>query len=72
MKEIMVSMVDFFRENRRDIGKGLELLPGVRNLLETLSGHPDVVFGLVSLREQTSSSFHRQSVDLHIIWEDLK
>lgn len=51
MKEIMVSMVDYFRENRRDIGKGLELLPGVRNLLETLSGHPDVVFGLVSLRE---------------------
>ncbi|KAG0571833.1 hypothetical protein KC19_VG046800 [Ceratodon purpureus] len=48
MKEVMVSMVNYFRENRRDIGKGLELLPGVRNLLETLSSHPDVVFGLVT------------------------
>lgn len=47
MREIMVSMVDYFRENRKDIGKGLELLPGVQELLETLSCHPDVVFGLV-------------------------
>ena len=51
MREIMVSMVNYFRENRRDISKGLELLPGVRQLLETLSHHPDVVFGLVSIIE---------------------
>lgn len=58
MREIMASMVDYFRENRGDVGKGLELLPGVRQLLETLSSHPDVVFGLVSPMYRAGLALH--------------
>lgn len=40
-------MVEYAKEHEKDIGEGLEVLPGVTSLLETLSSN-DVAIGLVT------------------------
>ncbi|EKX44522.1 hypothetical protein GUITHDRAFT_72129, partial [Guillardia theta CCMP2712] len=45
MKE---AMVEFAREHEEEAAEGMELLPGVRELLEALKGREDVCVGLVT------------------------
>lgn len=42
-------MIDYAMQHASEVGEGLEVLPGVRDLLEFLSRQPDVVIGLVRL-----------------------
>jgi hypothetical protein len=42
-------MLEYAMQHTSEVGEGLELLPGVRNLLEVLSRQDEVVIGLVRL-----------------------
>ena len=42
-------MLEYAMQHTSEVGEGLELLPGVRNLLEVLSRQDKVVIGLVRL-----------------------
>ena len=42
-------MVEYAMRHASEVGEGLEVLPGVRNLLEVLSRQDEVVVGLVRL-----------------------
>ena len=45
MKE---KMLEYARAHAGEVGEGLELLPGVADLLQALSSHPQCLVGLVS------------------------
>lgn len=53
--ELKAKMVDYAMQHASEVGEGLEVLPGVRDLLEFLSRQPDVVIGLVQLPTLFSS-----------------
>lgn len=42
-------MVEYAMQHASEVGEGLEVLPGVRNLLEVLARQDDVIIGLVRL-----------------------
>lgn len=46
--ELKAKMVDYAMQHASEVGEGVEVLPGVRDLLEFLSRQPDVVIGLVT------------------------
>lgn len=48
LPEMQQAMVDYFLAHRGRAGQGLEVLPGVVNLLETLQGRDDVAVCLVT------------------------
>lgn len=41
-------MLEYAEQNADRVGEGLELLPGVLELMQRLAGHPDAVVGLVT------------------------
>ena len=41
-------MLEYARAHAADVGEGLELLPGVEDLLKALSDHPQCLVALVS------------------------
>ncbi|XP_021746486.1 uncharacterized protein LOC110712348 isoform X2 [Chenopodium quinoa] len=48
LSDLKSKMIEFAKGHAKDIGEGLEVLPGVESLLQTLSSRDAIVIGLVT------------------------
>lgn len=49
LSDLKSKMVEFAMQNAKDLGEGLQVLPGVASLLQILSSKGNVAIGLVCI-----------------------